>query len=364
MDAGDCAAAYWLGDTYAILGRKYEALMAFCIAEHGPLFQGSEGYHLHKCIRAEQAACQNSSSRSDFKLFLDRKMLKKEPTASGSIFDTGILSVNSANQFLESVSWPPEKLRLDQNQSRANNLRERHLQHGAWQEIYMLQLEDSLLESQAAWPMPFDPNFTMANVVNETMTVDDGDLITLTSSFRAAKTIPKAPAFSRMDHFTCPDLRWLILAVRQCLSSLQIEYFETPDSKPPGFAASYDTIESGIATKHSFSIVLFRPSLRPGYGVEVCPDGICSARIVRSEAKFDRGVHQDEARRMKKQIREYLDAARERQDLIDMHGTVMPVMGVNGASSSGMHRRAATVDRPIRSGSSSTMSSRPGSMAS
>ncbi|KAK3065810.1 hypothetical protein LTR53_018011, partial [Teratosphaeriaceae sp. CCFEE 6253] len=40
-DAGDCAAAYWLGDTYSLLGRRAEALLAYTIAEQGPLFQRS-----------------------------------------------------------------------------------------------------------------------------------------------------------------------------------------------------------------------------------------------------------------------------------------------------------------------------------
>lgn len=75
------------------------------------------------------------------------------------------------------------------------------------------------------------------------------------------------------------------------------------------FSSLQPSVQRRIPTIHYFSIGLFRQSLRSGFGVDIAPDGICSARLIRTDLAFEKGVHTSEPKRIKKMIREYLDAA-------------------------------------------------------
>ena len=96
---------------------------------------------------------------------------------------------------------------------------------------------------------------------------------------------------------------------------LEMEWSEVANVDGTWFIVRYSFIQSRIATTHYFSIGLFKQSLklRSAYGVEICPDGICSARIIQTDFEHQKGVHISEPKRIRKLIREYLDNAAKQQ---------------------------------------------------
>ena len=92
---------------------------------------------------------------------------------------------------------------------------------------------------------------------------------------------------------------------------LEMEWSEVVNVEGTWFVVRYSFMESKFATTHYFSIAVFKQALKfkSGYGVEICPDGIFSARIIQSDAEHIKGVHVLESKRVKTLIREYLDNA-------------------------------------------------------
>lgn len=116
-----------------------------------------------------------------------------------------------------------------------------------------------------------------------------------------------------MDCFTAIDLKWLVQTIRQSLRTLAMEWSEVANVKGTWFMVRYSFMQTRIATTHYFSIALFRQSLRAGYGVDICPDGICSSRIMKADWEHLNGVHNSESKRIKKLIRDLLDEAAKQE---------------------------------------------------
>ena len=366
LDAGDCAAAYWMGDTYALLNRKTEALLAYSIAASGKLFHDSKTHRLHQSIQADQEACQVGITGSDFKLHWDRETRKENPSAADSILSTHLITSNAAKSLLEYVSWKHEKeadkkSKPDPNSSRAMDLVDLGYEAGSSKEKLKLRIDHSAFEASGAWPMPFDPYFAMANVVSGRLLASECDLLQTFKNDSAAK-IPKTGALSR-SAFSCQDFRWLILTLRECLTRLNCGWSEVANSQGTWFHARCPSVQAGIATINYFSIALSRLSFRPGYGVDICSGGMCSARIIKSEPDVDKGVPQDELKRIKSLILRYLEAAARRQEATDLKNTALPVMSVNGGLS--LHREASSRSKkPVSAKALSPASTRSGSLLS
>ena len=107
----------------------------------------------------------------------------------------------------------------------------------------------------------------------------------------------------------------------------------------PEFLARYKIAGDEIATSHFFSIPIYRLSFRPGYGVDICSEGIFSSRIQNVAPKGEKRVHGEEVKRVKKMIKEALEMAAKRQEATESKGMSMtlPVMSINGVTS--LHRR-------------------------
>ncbi|KAK3072865.1 hypothetical protein LTR53_006051 [Teratosphaeriaceae sp. CCFEE 6253] len=352
IDAGDCAAAYWLGDTYSLLGRRAEALLAYTIAEQGPLFQRSatSGRQLLRCIKAEQAACQLGGSGPDLKAQWDREAHIVDRSAKHSILNARVITASAASAIIarlaqQRVRDPDMTLPLEASQSRAMVFMNLGGESGSWLGKHRLKITQSAFEPSGAWPVAFDPCFAMANVARGRVLSHECDLLQVMTSNPAAK-LPKLGPLdrSRRDCFTCQDLGWAVTTIRACLTRLHMDWYEVASVAGASLNARYPYTAEGVATVHFFTIALFRLSLRPGYGVDVCSDGLCSARIMRSESGFDKGVHREEAKRVRLLIRRYLDAAARHQEAIDMRDTALPVMSING----GMYRKASVKDQRLR----------------
>jgi hypothetical protein len=94
----------------------------------------------------------------------------------------------------------------------------------------------------------------------------------------------------------------------------------------PRFIVRYSVQEAGVAKTHIFSIPIYRLSFRPGYGVDICSDGICGSRIKTVVPKAEKGVHCDEVKRVKKLVREFLETAAKRHEAMESKNPTSPAM--------------------------------------
>ncbi|KAK3684466.1 hypothetical protein LTR37_020243 [Vermiconidia calcicola] len=323
IDDGDCAAAYWLGDAYSMLNQRSEALLAYCIAERSSLFKDPVDPELSDLIGAEQDAVQLGVSKADFKLRWAQEALHGSSSSeSPLILDTKVMTTAVAKTMLENtprrarrttVSGNVSNFQLDQNKARSNSLFCLN-KYPQVRKFHRMRLVPDHFDQDREWPMMYDPLFAMANVQRGRLLAYECDMLNVFSPNEGAK-IPKSGNMnlSRVDCFTCTDLNWLITTIRDCLRTLEMQFSEVANVEGTWFIARYSFLQNQIATTHYFSIALFKQTFRAGYGVEICPDGICSARIIRTTFDHEKGVHNSESKRIKKMIRESLDeAARQR----------------------------------------------------
>lgn len=101
----------------------------------------------------------------------------------------------------------------------------------------------------------------------------------------------------------------------------------------PKFFARYKAGEDEIAMTHFFSIPIYRLSFRPGYGVDICSDGIFSSRTQSVETKTEKGMYSEEVKRVKKMIKEALEMAAKRHEATESKSMTLPVMSINGVTS-------------------------------
>ena len=128
LDDGDCAAAYWLGDTYCLLNRPAEALTAYLLAEHGSLFRGTQ---LRQRVLAEQKACiaANAANGNDWKLNWEREEKNVNRSALDSIMNPHILTTVVEQRLLDrarvraEAKKDPKSHLLEQDHSRVMGFR-------------------------------------------------------------------------------------------------------------------------------------------------------------------------------------------------------------------------------------------------
>ena len=319
IDDGDCAAAYWLGDMYSLLNLRTEALLAYCIAERSSLFHDSTEPALADCVTAEQEAVQLGVSKADFKARWTQEAFNGTSSTRDSVLDTSVITTATAKMLLESEprrtrratvgSGSDSPFRLNPSSGRSNSLfcLNKLPRVGKY---HRMKLNTGHFEPETSWPMMYDPLFAMANVQRGRLLAYECDLLAVFTSNPEARIPKSGPlGLGRMDCFTCTDLPWLIRTIRECLRMLEMEFSEVANVEGTWFVVRYTFMQTRIATTHYFSIALFKQTFRGGFGADICPDGICSARIICADYEHDKGVHQTEAKRIKKLIREYLDEA-------------------------------------------------------
>ncbi|WPG98759.1 Hypothetical protein R9X50_00155300 [Acrodontium crateriforme] len=320
LDSGDFAAAYWLGDCYALTNQRKEALLAYSIVERSPLYQEPRQPRLPSLIKAEQSFCEIGVSRADFAQDWAKDPQHDEKTPPTSILDTRIITAATARLSLETA--PRRTLDLQSacatTRSRAFTLQSLHVPGTP---LPLRGYRDhkvfpSMFQSGSVWPMLYDPFFAIGNVARGRLLAYECNLETVYGAdSKAHARVPKSgPVFlSRVDCFTCSDLIWLIRTIRDALTTFDMEWSEVANTLGTWFVVRYPFLEQSVATTHYFAISIFRQSMRSGYGVEICPDGVCSARDTRRDngmiGDYVKGVHYSEPKRIKKIIRDYLDHA-------------------------------------------------------
>jgi hypothetical protein len=332
LDVGHCTATYWMGDVYALLNRKTEALLAYAVAARNPLFENLEWLPLQQQVLAEKEACRSGGVKTGVNISLDHESHDEDTGAADSILDSRIVGRDVARAIMQADIQPSSREcpKLDARQSRAMALHDFGKQSGPWQDLHKLELDASAFDPSSAWPLPFDPFFVLETVRQHRLSTPESDLL------RCGLSAAKIPKKSRLT-FSCQDLRWLIVTLRACLTRLEIEWSEAVIEHGPRFLARYKVAGTGIATSHFFSIPIYRLSFRPGYGVDICPDGIFSSRIQDVDAKSEKGEQLEEVKRVRKMIKEGLETAAKRQEATESKSMAFPVMSINGVTS--LHRR-------------------------
>ena len=335
LDDGDCAAAYWLGDTYCLLNRPAEALMAYLIAEHGSLFRGTQ---LRQRILAEQKGCicisTSSTSANDWKTSWEREEKKVNRGDADSILHPRTLAKTIEQKLLDRARVRAETRKdsmkqhvLDQNHSRVMGFRVLGADAGNYQLDYRLKIGPSALETSGPWPLMFDPYFAMANVVRGRLIADPCDFLSLTK-FDTSLRMPKAGSRNKKTHFTHHELQWLIVTVRECLTSMKLTVSEIVNpteccyiARWSGSSSFHDEREKAhgqVATFNFLTISFLRAGFgKSGYVLDVAGDGLYSARIVRGDWIYDKGVATAETDRIRNIILEHLNTAAKQQKASD-----------------------------------------------
>jgi len=330
LDAGHCAAAHWMGDIYALLNRKTEAVLAYSVAARTPLAENPIWLALQQQIVTERDACRSGDVKTGINISAGHEP-QDEDRVADTILNPSIIIRSVARTIMQADSQTADRNigNLDPNRSRAMALHDLGMQSGPCLEGHKLEIDATAFDLSQSWPLLFDPFFVLENVRRHRLSTPESDLL------RSGLSAAKIPKKSRLA-FSCQGLRWLIVTLRSCLTRLQIEWSEVVIDHGPRFLALYRVTANGISTTHFFSIPIYRLSFRPGYGVEICPDGIFSSRIESAEAKAEKGTN-IEAKRVKKMIKEGLELAAKRQDATESKSMTLPVMSINGVTS--LHRR-------------------------
>jgi hypothetical protein len=331
LDVGHCAAACWMGDIYALLNRKTEAILAYSIAARTPLAKDPTWPPLQQQLVLERDACRSGDVKTGINIFVSHDP-RDDEKAADTILDPKVIARDVARTIMQADNQPfgRDARKLDSSRSRAMILHDPGILPGSWQEEHKLEIDATAFESSQPWPLLFDPFFVLENVRHHRLSIPESDLL------RSGLSAAKIPKKSRLT-FSCQDLRWLIATLRSCLTKLEIEWSEVVIDCGPKFLARYKVAGDEISTIHFFSIPIYRLSFRPGYGVDICSDGIFSSRIQNAEPKTERGVHSGEVKRVKKMIKEALEMAAKRQEATESKSMTFPVMSINGVTS--LHRR-------------------------
>ena len=313
IDDGDCAAAYWLGDTYAMMNKRTEALLAYCIAERSSLFDDPFNPSLGELITAEQEAVQLGVPKTSTQWAQAFSASPGDSILDPNVVTTSAAMMLFANGPRRAQRSPPkpgsDPFTLSQIRARSHSLLTL-TSNARSVRFHRMSINAGHFEPDTPWPMMYDPLFAMANVQRGRLLQYEADLLAVFTTNLEAKIPKSSPlGLTRMDCFTCSDLTWLIQTLRECLKMLEMEFSEVANVEGTWFVARYTFMQNKIATTYYFSIALFKQTLRSGYGVEICPDGICSARIGQTNIDYDKGVHVSESKRIKKLVREYLDEA-------------------------------------------------------
>lgn len=220
LDPGHCAAAYWLGDIYALLSRKTEAILAYSVAAKTPLVQDPVWTPLQQQLILERDTCRSGEVKTGINISVSHDP-KDDEKAANTILDPKIIARDVARTIMQADNQPTnrEACKLDPNRSRAMVLHDSGIMPGSWQNNHKLEIDARAFEPSQPWPLPFDPFFVLENVRLHRLSTPESDLL------RSGLSAAKIPKKSRLA-FSCQDLRWLIVTLRSCLTRLEIEWSE------------------------------------------------------------------------------------------------------------------------------------------
>ncbi|KAF2765445.1 hypothetical protein EJ03DRAFT_354816 [Teratosphaeria nubilosa] len=314
LDDGDCSAAYWLGDTYCLLNRRAEAFMSYMIAEHSSLFRDPRR---RQRILDEQKGCfpgSGTTSKEDWRLKWEVEAKKTDRSSPDCILNPRVLGFAAEILFLEraqiraEVKKSSKQHMMDHSHSRVMAFRVLGADAGSYELDYRLRVGSCAFDNSGPWPLMFDPYFAVVNVLRGRMLTKECDLL-LVIRFDHSANVPKATRGLKTN-FAAQDLHWLIVNIRECLATYDMTVSEVASpTSGPCFIARYAAIEKHIASMHFLTISIFRQSFKSGFGVDIASDGLYSARIIRADWLYDKGVPCKETEKVRAMILQHLETA-------------------------------------------------------
>ncbi|KAI5370332.1 hypothetical protein Slin14017_G012110 [Septoria linicola] len=226
IDTGVCAAAYWLGDLYAMQNRTTDALLAYAIAGYNPLADASQAATSQEANRAERATMRLGVSQAALnQQWQDNDTRREWSTDRSSILNPEIVSAEVAQVFLV------HQIRTMHSEASNQGL-ENHTCRmdyvaggGGLSGIALLQQQALMLSSESfkpssSWPLPFDPLFSLENVRQGRVLPFETDML----ASRIFTPRASALALHKLEWRFYKDVTWLITAMRRCLRTLEMGY--------------------------------------------------------------------------------------------------------------------------------------------
>lgn len=309
LDSGDKAAFYWLGDTYALLNRNEEALLAYCLAgsceesASGSFSPGSS-----RCLRIYQERLRQTVSKSSFKDVWADASFQNGQDPRGSIAHCTVVTQPAAQKSLESQGLTSGQCSLHGGTNKSSQ--EQDKDHMPVSD--MLLIAPSHLESTSCWPMPHDPTFNFQGVLEGSLIAKHIDILAVLQHH------PEALYFSRcflpnLSSSNCVDLRRLVTAVRESLQTLAMRWHEIVSRGGVFFLVQYDSVDGQIATMDYFRIELTRFSLRNGFGLNFCSENTNRARRTSTYHHTNGSLDGTTKRELKRCLRSAIESACARQ---------------------------------------------------
>ena len=337
LDSADRAAFYWLGDTYAIMGRREEALLAYCLA--GSCDRSNGLSSSNRCLFADQQALQKTMARDSFRAIWASESFRKGKAPVGGILASAVVTQSAAQACLQDAASSPD--RCDTHAVFERFLIMKPQSHG-------VALTPAHLQEGKPWPMPYDPTFSLDNVLR-------GRLAMAATTFDAHDTPAsikprKSMTAERLHNFACADLPRLIASTRACLRALAHEWTETQQKQGKVlFLARSDVERDNVVAPEYFTLEIIRPRLRAGYALAYRPGSLCRARGIFALLSGDDAVE----KRLKARLRETIESVHERlqqQQQQQQDGPAPRASQDDSTSSSSTYsRRPSLPPRPLAS---------------
>lgn len=300
IDQGTCAAAYWLGDIYAMHGRFEEAILAYSIAELNPSLtsHGSSLFSWLCSLELQVMHVDPTKPRFEQIPWIHNSISGGVPEGrakdAGSIFDIRIISRDAAKSCVDVRpflfdSRPPtyQDMQLPL-ESRARTLHRLSCLQQPTLRLpdYSLNIQTIELLGRSRWPAQYDPEFCLAHVA-EGFGKDHVDLLQMLNQNGIGIMRSKglnATNLHRNRRITHPDVVWLTKTVRDCLTKHDILWTEACDLHSCRFSCRRQHVRGGRATIVYFRISMFKRSLHRGYAIYVGP--FSSARIFEGDDRW------------------------------------------------------------------------------
>lgn len=116
LDFGHCAAACWMGDIYALLNRKTEAILAYSVAARTPLAKDPTWLPLQHQLVLERDACRSGDVKTGINISVSHDP-KDDEKAVDTILDPRIIARDVARTIMQADNQPTsrEAYNLDSN---------------------------------------------------------------------------------------------------------------------------------------------------------------------------------------------------------------------------------------------------------
>ncbi|KAM0719780.1 hypothetical protein Q7P37_003913 [Cladosporium fusiforme] len=276
LDCGDRAAFYWLGDTYAVLNRREEAFLSYCLAGSCKQSASADPRAMHfRCLLADQKTLRSVVSKATYKAIWAQQRFHNGRAAEGEILHSSIVSQAAAQARLQHFNHSPEACILHGAEyGSKQSLKNTFASSGA------MLIQPASFRADSPWPMPNDPVFSMNSVAQGRLITQELDLLHAIQQYPDTLLPRKKFSLDRVSGFTCDSLPLLIATVRETLHTLAMGWSEMVTAKGLFFRVRYNVIHDHVTTTNYFAIEIIRVPLRIGYSLAVCPDSLCSARIL------------------------------------------------------------------------------------